>query len=90
MPSKISVAVKGWTEHVAEREALSPLSACFITETGSLNEFIHVWPYRDLNDRAEKRAESQSLKNWPVPGYREFILRQISEIWIPSSFSPMH
>ena len=90
MPNKIPVAVKGWTEHVAEREALSPLAACFITETGPLNEFIHVWPYRDLNDRAEKRAESQSLKNWPVPGYREFILRQNSEIWIPSSFSQMH
>jgi NIPSNAP len=33
------------------REKLSPLAACWTTELGGLNKFIHTWVYKDLNER---------------------------------------
>ncbi len=88
-PGKMNEVVSRWTEHIAAREELSPLAACFISEAGPLNQFIHVWAYKDLNHRTEVRAASRELPNWP-PGSRPFLAAQKNEIWIPSSFSPMH
>ncbi len=78
-----------WAENIADREELSPLAALFKTETGTLNEWIHVWPYKDLNHRAEIRAKTRDMPNWPSPGTGELIDLQESEIWIPGPYSLM-
>ncbi|MBI2132119.1 MAG: NIPSNAP family protein [Candidatus Tectomicrobia bacterium] len=88
-PGKMGEVLSRWTQHLPAREGLSPLAACFTTDMGPLNEFIHVWPYRDLNHRDEIRTASHKLPNWP-PGSRPFLMSQNSEIWAPASFSPMH
>ena len=34
------------------------------TETGNVNSFLHIWAYRDAQDRAERRARMQADPRW--------------------------
>ena len=86
---KMGEVVSRYIQHVPPREELSPISACFITDSGPLNEFIHIYPYKDLNHRAQIRQKASKLPNWP-PGGHPFYEHQKTEIWIPTSFSLMH
>ncbi len=86
---KMNEVISRWTEHLPERESVSPLAACFTSEFGTLNEFIHIWAYKDLLHRAEIREATKKLANWP-PGSGPFLTSQNSEVWIPASFSLMH
>src|SRR3984893_14238524 len=72
---------------LAVRAKLSPLAAFWHTEVGSLNQVIHVWPYKDFEERTRVRAESQELQGWP-PNTREFVVEQQSEVFLPAPFSP--
>ena len=82
-----------WTEHLPQREKLSPLAGAFVNragdfESGILNEFIHIWPYRDLNHWASVSQEAAAL-----PGWREsldpYTTSQTAEAWLPVAYSPM-
>ena len=42
---------------LAVRAKLSPLAAFWHTEVGPLNRVIHVWPYKDFEERTRVRAE---------------------------------
>ncbi len=88
-PGKLAEMEKLWTPHVASREELSPLAALFMTESGELNEWISVWPYKDPNQRAEVRVKSFKMPNWPSPGTPPLIEFQLSELWLPSPYSLM-
>ena len=72
---------------MAVRAKLSPLAAFWHTEVGPLNRVIHVWPYKDFEERTRVRAESQKLQGWP-PNTREFVVEQKSEVFLPAPFSP--
>ena len=72
---------------MAVRAKLSPLAAFWHTEVGPLNRVIHVWPYKDFEERTRVRAESQKLQGWP-PNTREFVVEQQSEVFLPAPFSP--
>ena len=50
-----------------KRRNLSKLSAFFHTDIGMLNEVIHIWPYKDANERQKKRDRSVSDKIWLAP-----------------------
>ncbi len=88
-PGKIGEVEAKWAENVATRETLSPLAAFFMAESGSLNEWIHVYPWKDLNHRAEVRAKLPNLPNWPSPGMLPLVESQKSELWIPGPYSLM-
>ncbi len=88
-PGKLGEMEKKWAPHIAAREELSPLAAVFMTESGELNQWIHVWAYKDPNHRAEIRAKTRGLPNWPSPGTGELIESQLSELWIPGPYSLM-
>ncbi|MBI3129488.1 MAG: NIPSNAP family protein [Candidatus Tectomicrobia bacterium] len=87
-------AGEAWKKLLPERERLSPLAGAFGNpagefESGILNEFVHIWPYRDLAHWAEVREREAAL-----PGWREslhpFIVSQTAEAWLPAPYSPMH
>jgi hypothetical protein len=48
---------------------------------------IHVWPYKDLEERARIRAAAVKDGAWP-PKIAEFVLAQRAEIMVPFPFSP--
>jgi hypothetical protein len=78
-----------WSEKIEARTKLSPLAAAWYTEFGELNKFIHIWPYKDSNERDRIRAEAVKLGIWP-PATSEFMIHQENSIVIPAPFSPLH
>jgi len=65
----------------------SELGAFWHTAAGPLNQVIHVWPYDDLNQRADIQARSAQEPDWP-PKASELVVSMNSEIFIPAPFSP--
>ena len=86
-PRTLPEVLKRWTDALPKRLELSPLAAFWYTEIGPLNQIIHIWPYKDLEERARIRAEAVKSGNWP-PKISEFVLNMRSEIMVPFSFSP--
>lgn len=87
-PGAIPEVLARWAEALPQRVQLSPLAACWYSEVGELNTFVHIWPYQDLEQRDRIRAESLKLPQWP-PKTREFLVKQTTKILIPAAFSPM-
>src|SRR5207237_8254752 len=74
---------------VPAREELSPLTACWTSELGGLNKFVHTWVYKDLGERARIREESRKPGGaWPPQsGVRP--IRQENKLLIATAFSPV-
>jgi hypothetical protein len=88
MPGEIPKVLEAWGKAVPGREKLSPLVVCGSTELGGLNKFIHMWVYKDLNERARIRDESRKGGQWPPQaGVRP--QRQENKVLIPAAFSPL-
>ncbi len=86
-PGSQPEVLKRFGEAYEVRKKISPLAAFWFTEIGPLNQIIHVWPYKDLEERNRLRAAAMKESGWP-PNIREFIVGQRSEIMIPFPFSP--
>jgi hypothetical protein len=67
----------------------SALGGFFHTLSGNMSQVVHIWPYKDLRDRAESRAAANrdESNRWP-PGIAELFERQEVEILIPAPFMP--
>ena len=62
----------------------------FSTEIGPLNEIVHLWAYRDLGERQERRQRLLADDRWRdyVKKARPMIVAQQNKILIPAPFSP--
>jgi len=88
LPGETSKVLEAWGKAVPGREKLSPLVVCGTTELGGLNKFIHMWVYKDLNERVRIRDESRKGGQWPPQaGVRPH--RQENKVLIPAAFSPL-
>jgi hypothetical protein len=87
LPGSVPEVVEKYAEAYENRKALSNLAAFFFTEIGPLNQIIHIWPYKDVNQRAEIREKAVKTGVWP-PKISQFIQHQHVEIMKPWSFSP--
>ena len=81
--------IKRWAAAVPHREEYSPLAVAMSSELGGLNKWMHVWPYKDLEDRERVRTEASKSEHWP-PQTREFLVKQENKMLVPASFSPTH
>lgn len=88
LPGSIPALIERWQECIEDRVKLSPLAAGWFTTYGTLNQWVHIWPYKDMAERSRIRAESMRLPNWP-PTTREMLLSQENQIVVPASFSPL-
>ncbi len=88
-PGSMAEVIYRWAAAVPLREEYSPLAGSMSSEIVDLNKWIHIWPYKDLNDRAKVRAEAIKSPNWPPPT-REFLVKQENKLMVPAAFSPMH
>ena len=72
-----------------KRKNLSRLAAFFHTEIGMLNEVIHIWPYKDADEREKKRARSAEDRKyaWP-PKVAHLQQHMQSEVFVPAPFTP--
>ena len=88
-PGDIPKVLEGWAKAIDAREKFSPLAACWTSELGGLNKFVHTWVYKDLGERAKVREESRRPGGaWPAQtGVRP--IRQENKLLMPAAFSPV-
>lgn len=86
-PRSLPEVEKRFGEMYEKRRKYSELAAFWHTEIGPLNQIIHVWPYKDLEERGRIRAAAVKDGAWP-PDTHEFIVGMRSEIMIPFAISP--
>jgi hypothetical protein len=73
-----------------QRRILGRMVGYFSTEFGTLNQIVHLWAYRDLAERAERRAQLAADEGWRsyVQKIRPLILTQENKLLTPAPFSP--
>ena len=86
-PGSLAEVEKRFGEAYEKRKKLSELYAFWHTEVGPLNQIIHVWPYKDLEERARIRAQAIAEKVWP-PATGEFLVNQRTDIFVAANFMP--
>jgi hypothetical protein len=79
--------IKRFGEAYEKRKQFSELAGFFYTDVGPLNQIIHIWPYKDLAERARIRKEAAASGVWP-PDISKFIKNMSLEIYEPCPFSP--
>ena len=84
-PGNIPEFGKRTAEKLPGRLNYSKLGGFWHTEIGPLNQVVHIWPYDDLNQRAEIRAKAVADGGWP-PQNGDMIVDMQSEIFHPAPF----
>ena len=80
--------LRRWGHSVPQREKYSPMAAAMYTELDGLNKWVHIWPYKNMQERDQIRAEALESPHWP-PGTGKLLVSMENKIMVPSSFSPM-
>jgi len=91
---KLPVLNNHWSNYLSNREEISPLAGAFTNaagefEQGVLNEFIHIWPFKDANEMMEAVSKENTITGWK-DGQKDYLRSQSSNIWYPADYSPMH
>ena len=70
---------------------LGRLLGYYASETGDVNQVIHLWAYDDLADRQRRRAALFADPVWLayIPKIVDLIATQESKILNPARFSPV-
>jgi len=84
----LTPTAKLWRKSVPSRAALSPVLAAMSSLSGEVIRFMHIWPYKSLDDRARLRAKAVADGVWPPPGGPDHIATMRSDIYLPARFSP--
>ena len=87
-PGMIPKMVEAFAAAIPNRIKRSPLVGAFFTEFGPLNQWVHIWVYRSLDERGRIRAEAMNDATWP-PKAQEIEWRMESKIVLPASFSKL-
>jgi hypothetical protein len=88
-------AVRQWvglmTKILPVRERYSKPVGLWITDAGQPNEVVHIWPYKDLNHRAQVRAAAVADPEWQVflAESAPLLDEMHSTILLPAPHSPL-
>src|SRR5260370_33530765 len=80
--------IERWAERIEGRIKHSPLAFCGHTELGPLNQWIHVWAYKDAAERFAIRDQARATGAWP-PATRGQFVKQENMFVVPAEFSPL-
>lgn len=63
----------------------------FVTEIGVQNQLVHLWAYKDLEDRRERRAKLAANPQWQgcLKKIRPMIMTMENRVMMPTRFSPI-
>ena len=88
--------MKLWEDALPDRLKLGPVCAVWYSELGGLNKFVHIWPYKSLDERNNTRDKAKTTGVWPPSakaikaGGRGYKLHtQENKIMMPADFSPL-
>jgi hypothetical protein len=89
LPQTMPTVLERFGKVMAARTKVSPLVFAGHTLFGPLNQYIHVWAYKDGGERDRLRAEaSKTVEGWP-PATREFLVKQENMLMVPCACSPL-
>jgi hypothetical protein len=88
-PGGVGIVTEAWAEKIEGRQKFSPMAFCGATELGGLNQWIHVWAYKDAAERFSVRDAARASGAWP-PNTRGQFVRQENMLVVPAAFSPLH
>jgi hypothetical protein len=88
LPGAAPTVIEKWAERIDGRTKLSPLAFCGHTEFGGLNQWIHVWAYKDAAERFAIRDQARTTGAWP-PATRGQFVKQENMFVVPAEFSPL-
>ena len=81
--------IERWSEKIEGRQKFSPLVAGMYTEFGALNKWVHIWAYKDANERNRVRTEAAAGGNWPARNPPGVVVKQENAFVMPAAFSPI-
>jgi hypothetical protein len=74
-------------------EFLGELIGFFTTEIGDISQIVHIWAYRSLDDRLERRDRMAADSRWQEFGRNvkalDTLVGMESRIMRPTDFSPL-
>ena len=95
-PGELPVIQENWAKALHVRTQFGPVTAIWYSELGGLNKFVHIWPYKSLDQRNEIREKAHATGMWPAgtmaqkEGRRHYnLVAQENKFLMPSSFSPL-
>ncbi|MBS0644469.1 MAG: NIPSNAP family protein [Acetobacteraceae bacterium] len=81
--------IERWSEKIEGRTKFSPLVGGWYSEFGALNKWVHIWAYKDANERFAVRAAAAATGQWPARNPPGVVIKQENSFVMPSSFSPI-
>src|SRR5262245_22865027 len=88
-PGAIPKVIEAWAPRIKARSEVSPLIFAGFTDIGGLNQWVHVWAYKNMGDRETKRAQAMKPGQWPPPRGEGVVLHKQSNTFaIPAPWSP--
>lgn len=89
-PGALPGMMERWAAKIDERIKLSPLVGAWHSELGALNKWVHIWAYKDANERQRVRADAVARGIWPPGGAASgLVVKQENKLVVPASFSPL-
>jgi hypothetical protein len=89
IPGAIPGLIERWSEKIEGRQKFSPLVAGMYTEYGALNKWVHIWAYKDANERTSVRAAAAATGQWPARNPPGVVVKQENSFVMPAAFSPI-
>jgi hypothetical protein len=88
---------KEWLDFYAEhgfpiqQKYLGKCIGFFVTESGTLNQIVHLWAYDSLAHRETARATMAKDPAWHafVTGQPKVVISQDIRFMVPTAFSPL-
>ena len=73
-----------------QRPILGRMVGYFSSDIGPQHQIVHLWAYKDIAERAERRGKLLADPRWQAYAVktREFQISQENKILIPAPFSP--
>ena len=91
-PGTIATQLKLYEDHglKAQQRHLGQPYFYAVTETGTINTFVHIWQYKDAADRAARRAAMAADPEWQEyvrrTGELGALVHQVNQIMTPTAF----
>jgi hypothetical protein len=89
-PGVVTGNIERWQKAIPERIKRSPVLIGMNSISGLTTQFIHIWPYKSMDERYSVRGQAMKDGIWPPPGGGEAtLLNQKNDIYVPATFSPI-
>lgn len=91
VPTGLEPTMMGWRKAIQPRtsDSYSPVYAAFYATSGRLPRYLHIWPYRSLEQRLDVRTRAVADGVWPPENSGPQIQTMMSTICRPATYSPL-